>query len=347
MSRKGWLLFLTLCVVWGIPYLLIRVAVRELPPPALVLLRTAPAALLLLPFALRRGEIRRVLRAWPWVLAYTVVELCIPWLLLAHAEERISSSLAGLLIAMVPLIGAVLYRAFGVADHFDARRLAGLFIGFAGVAALVGLDIAGSDVLGIAETIGVAFCYAMGPVIISRRLSHLPAIGVITASLVVTAVVYAPAGIATMPSSLSAQTIGSVAVLSIVCTVVAFLVFFALIREVGPARTTVITYVNPLVAVLLGVALLSEPFTLGIAVGMPLILAGSVLGTMPSLRRAQDAAARGRTGGGAAGAVTAPAARPAGRPPTRRRAWASARGSRDGGAATPAARPSPGSAPPG
>ena len=254
MSRKGWLLFITLCVAWGLPYLFIRVAVRELPPPALVMLRTAPAALLLLPFALRRGEIRRMLRAWPWVLAYTVVELCIPWLLLAHAEERISSSLAGLLIAMVPLIGAVLYRAFGVADHFDARRLAGLFIGFAGVAALVGLDIAGSDVLGIVETVGVAFCYAMGPVIISRRLSHLPAIGVITASLVVTAVVYAPAGIATMPSSISAQTIGSVAVLSIVCTVLAFLVFFALIREVGPARTTVITYVNPLVAVLLGVA---------------------------------------------------------------------------------------------
>ena len=287
MSRKGWLLFITLCVAWGVPYLFIRVAVRELPPPALVLLRTAPAALLLLPFALRRGEIRRVLRAWPWVLAYTVVELCIPWLLLAHAEQRISSSLAGLLIAMVPLIGAVLYRVFGVADHFDARRLAGLFVGFAGVVALVGLDIAGSDVLGIVETLGVAFCYAMGPVIISRRLSHLPAIGVITASLVVTAVVYSPAGIATMPSSISAETIGSVAVLSIVCTVLAFLVFFALIREVGPARTTVITYVNPLVAVLLGVALLSEPFTLGIAVGMPLILLGSVLGTMPSLRRAQ------------------------------------------------------------
>jgi drug/metabolite transporter (DMT)-like permease len=286
VSRKGWLLFLTLCVVWGIPYLLIRVAVRELPPPALVLLRTAPAALLLLPFALRRGEIRRVLRSWPWVLLYTLVELCIPWLLLAHAEERISSSLAGLLIATVPLIGAVMYRAFGVADHFDARRLTGLFVGFAGVAALVGLDIASSDALGIAETLVVALCYATGPILISRRLADLPAIGVITASLVVTAVLYTPAGIATMPASLSGETIGSVAVLAVVCTAVAFLLFFALIREVGPARTTVITYVNPLVAVLLGVALLGEPFTLGIAIGMPLILAGSVLGTAPSLRTA-------------------------------------------------------------
>jgi drug/metabolite transporter (DMT)-like permease len=289
VSRKGWLLFISLCVIWGLPYLFIRVAVRELPPPALVFLRTAPAALLLLPFALRRGELRQVLRSWPWVLLYTGVELCIPWLLLSHAEERISSSLAGLLIAMVPLIGAVLYRAFGVADHFDARRLTGLFIGFAGVAALVGLDVAHSDVLGIAETVAVAFFYATGPLVISRRLNHLPAIGVITASLVVTALLYAPAGIATMPSSLSAETVGSVAVLSVVCTVVAFLVFFALIREVGPSRSTVITYVNPLVAVMLGVALLGEPLTLGIAVGMPLILAGSVLATMPSLRQAQPA----------------------------------------------------------
>jgi drug/metabolite transporter (DMT)-like permease len=285
VSRKGWLLFIALCVVWGIPYLLIRVAVRELPPPALVFLRTAPAALLLLPFALRRGGLRALLRSWPWVLVYTLIELCIPWLLLSHAEERISSSLAGLLIATVPLMGAVLYRAFGVADPFDARRLTGLIVGFAGVAALVGLDISGSDALGIGETIVVAFCYACGPLVITRHLDHLPAIGVITASLLVTAALYAGPGILTMPPSLSAETIAAVAVLSVVCTAIAFLLFFALIREVGPARTTVITYVNPLVAVLLGVALLSEPLTLGIAVGMPLILVGSVLGTMPSLRR--------------------------------------------------------------
>lgn len=284
MSRKGWLLFISLCVIWGIPYLFIRIAVRELPPPAFILLRTAPAALLLLPFALRRGEIRRVVRSWRWVLVYTAVELGVPWLLISHAEERISSSLTGLLIASVPLIGAVAYRAFGVADHFGVRRLTGLLVGFAGVSALVGLDISRSDALGIVETIGVAFCYAMGPLVVSRRLNHLPSIGVITASLVVTAVLYAPAGALTLPASLSAETIVSVAVLAVVCTVLAFLLFFALIREVGPARTTVITYVNPLVAVLLGVALLGEPFTPGIAVGMPLILAGSVLATSRSPR---------------------------------------------------------------
>jgi drug/metabolite transporter (DMT)-like permease len=139
----------------------------------------------------------------------------------------------------------------------------------------------------------VAFCYAIGPVVISRKLFHLPAIGVITASLVVTAALYATPGVLTMPGSLSTDTIASVAVLSVVCTVIAFLLFFALIREVGPSRTTVITYVNPLVAVLLGVALLSEPFTLGIAVGMPLILAGSVLATSRTPEGGEGAAAAG------------------------------------------------------
>ncbi|MCX6372570.1 MAG: EamA family transporter [Actinobacteria bacterium] len=286
MSRKGWLLFIALCVIWGIPYLLIRVAVRELPPPALVFLRTAPAALLLVPLALHRGELRPLLARWRWVVVYTVIELAVPWLLLSHAEERISSSLAGLLVATVPLIAAVLSLAVGAGEHFDARRVTGLVIGFAGVAALVGIDTSGSDPLAVAEMFVVALCYASGPLIISRRLAGLPTLGVIAASLALTAVFFAPAGLLTMPASLSAETVGAVATLALVCTVLAFLIFFALIREVGPSRATVITYVNPLVAVLLGVVILSEPLTLGIAVGMPLILLGSVLGTASALKRA-------------------------------------------------------------
>ena len=311
MSRTGWLLFIALCVIWGIPYLLIRVAVRELPPPAMVFLRTAPAALLLVPLALHRGELRPLLARWRWVAGYTVIEIALPWLLLSHAEQRISSSLAGLVVAAVPLIGAVLYRAVGAGEHFDARRLTGLFIGFAGVAALVGIDMTATDPLAIAEMLIVALCYASGPLIISRPLAGLPALGVITASLALTAALYAPAGLLTMPASLSAQTVGAVAILSLVCTVLAFLLFFALIREVGPSRSTLITYVNPLVAVLLGVVLLSEPFTLGIAVGMPLILLGSVLGTAPSLRKASARSSERPEGG-----ATDPATDQAASPPT-------------------------------
>jgi drug/metabolite transporter (DMT)-like permease len=289
LSRKGWLLFIALCVIWGIPYLLIRVAVRELSPPTLVFLRTAPAALLLLPLALRRGEVLPLLPRWRWVVAYTAVEITAPWLLLSRAEQHLSSSMAGLLVASVPLIAAVLYRATGSADRLDARRLAGLVIGFAGVAALVGIDTSSTDPLAVAEMAVVSLCYATGPFIISRRLAGLPSLGVVTASLLLTALGYAPAGLAYLPASVSAKAVAAVATLAVVCTALAFLLFFTLIREIGPSRSTVITYVNPLVAVLLGVVLLGEPFTVGIAVGMPLILLGSVLGTATSAKSSQAA----------------------------------------------------------
>ena len=274
-------------MIWGIPYLLIRVAVEELSPAALVFWRTAPAALLLAPFAFRRGALGLLLARWRWVTAYTLIEIAVPWLLLFHAEQRISSSLAGLLVAAVPLLGVVVYRLAGVAERLDARRLAGLVIGFGGVAALVGIDVGDSDPLAMAEVIVVALCYATGPLIISRRLRGLPNLAVVAASLVITAAIYAPMGLLDSPGSVSAETVAAVITLALVCTVLAFALFFALIHEVGPARSTVITYVNPLVAVLLGVVLMGEPFTAGIAVGLPLILLGSVLGTAPSLKAAR------------------------------------------------------------
>ncbi len=274
-------------MIWGIPYLLIRVAVEELSPAALVFWRTAPAALLLAPFAFRRGALGLLLARWRWVTAYTLIEIAVPWLLLFHAEQRISSSLAGLLVAAVPLLGVVVYRLAGVAERLDARRLAGLAIGFAGVAALVGIDVGDSDPLAMAEVIVVALCYATGPLIISRRLRGLPNLAVVAASLVITAAIYTPMGLLDSPGSVSAETVAAVVTLALVCTVLAFALFFALIHEVGPARSTVITYVNPLVAVLLGVVLMGEPFTTGIAVGLPLILLGSVLGTAPSLKAAR------------------------------------------------------------
>ena len=274
-------------MIWGIPYLLIRVAVEELSPAALVFWRTAPAALLLAPFAFRRGALGLLLARWRWVTAYTLIEIAVPWLLLFHAEQRISSSLAGLLVAAVPLLGAVVYRLAGVAERLDARRLAGLVIGFGGVAALVGIDVGDSDPLAMAEVIVVALCYATGPLIISRRLRGLPNLAVVAASLVITAAIYTPMGLLDSPGSVSAETVAAVITLALVCTVLAFALFFALIHEVGPARSTVITYVNPLVAVLLGVVLMGEPFTAGIAVGLPLILLGSVLGTAPSLKAAR------------------------------------------------------------
>ncbi len=282
MSRRGWILFVALCVLWGMPYMFTRIAVREVEPATLVFLRTLPAALMLAPLAAHRRELRRLLPHWRWVAVYAIAQLALPWLLLSHAQQRITSSLAGLMVASVPLIAALLYREASGTDVYDWRRGAGLVLGFAGVAALVGLEIGSSDPLAIAEVAGVAVCWASGPYIVSRHLAGLPNLGVTTASLLLTSLIFLPAAVVWPPFPLSQTAVGAVLVLSLACTGLASVLYFSLVREVGPSRTTIVTYVNPLVAVLLGVAVLSEPFTLGIAVGMPLVLLGSALATAPT-----------------------------------------------------------------
>jgi drug/metabolite transporter (DMT)-like permease len=266
-------------VIWGIPYLFIKVAVAELAPATLVLARVGIAAVVLLPATVRRRELIPALRRWRPLLAYTAVELCVPWYFLAVAEQTLSSSLTGLLLATVPLVSAVLVVTTGH-ERLGARRVAGLLVGFAGVAALVGLDIGGGNILAVGAVAVVAICYAVGPFILARHLSQVPDLGVVAASLLVATVVYLPFGTAGAPEGMpSAPTVIAVVTLGVICTAVAFLLFFRLIAEVGPARATVITYVNPVVALVLGVVVLNERFTLVTAIGFALILLGSVLGT--------------------------------------------------------------------
>jgi drug/metabolite transporter (DMT)-like permease len=279
MSRRGTVLFAAMCVIWGVPYLLIRVAVRELSPADVVVLRTGGAALVLLPFAVRQAAWRPLLQRWRLLLLYTVVELTLPWWLLTTAEEHLSSALSGLLIAAVPLLGVLLARASGDTEPIGRVRLVGLGVGIVGVGALVGLQVGHVDLLAVGAVLLTAVGYAAGPIVLSRGLSDLPAVGVVWASLVITALVWSPAMILSPPGSVSAHVALAVAGLAVVCSAAAFLLFFALIAEVGPARATVITYVNPAVAILLGVLVLGERFTTGIAVGFPLVLVGSVLAT--------------------------------------------------------------------
>jgi drug/metabolite transporter (DMT)-like permease len=282
MSRRGWLLFSAMCVIWGIPYLLIRVAVKDLGPATLVLARTATAALLLLPIAALRRELRPLLGRWVPVLAFAVVEIAVPWICLNAAEQRVSSSLAALLIAASPLVATLIALTTGARHRLGLQSGIGLLLGLAGVAAIVGSNLSGASFLPLAELAVVVVCYATGPVILQRWLADLPALGVIAASLALTAVVYLPIAAFNLPERWpSAKALGSIAALAVVCTAIAFLVFFALIAEIGPVRATVITYVNPAVAAVLGVAILGEDFTAGMAVGFALVLAGSVLATRP------------------------------------------------------------------
>ena len=280
MSRRGWVLFAAMAVIWGIPYLLIKVAVDEIAPSTLVLARTALGALLLLPLAFARGQLRPLLPRWKPLLVFTAVEICGPWLLLGFAEQRLSSSLTGLLVAGVPLVGALLARLGPDRERLGRRRLAGLLVGLAGVAALVGFELGIGDARALAAMTFVVVGYALGPAILARHFADLPALGVVAASLALAALAYVAAGIVEAPSAWpSGRAVLAVLVLTVVCTAVGFLVFFALVAEVGPARSTVITYVNPAVAVLLGVLVLDESFTLATAAGFVLILLGSVLAT--------------------------------------------------------------------
>jgi drug/metabolite transporter (DMT)-like permease len=280
MSRRGALLFAAMCVIWGIPYLLIKVAVDDMSPAMLVLSRTALAALLLLPIAAARRELRVLLPFWVPVLAFAAVEMALPWFLIAHAEQSISSSLAALLVAGVPLVGALIARTTGERERLAPSNVVGLVVGVLGVAAIVGLDVGSASIVAVAELGLVAVCYAVGPVILQRWLSGLPALGVIAASIGLTAVAYVPIAVASPRSgSPDATAVAAVVALAVVCTALAFLLFFALIAEIGPVRATVITYVNPAVAAVLGVLVLGESLTAGMAIGFVLVLAGSALAT--------------------------------------------------------------------
>jgi drug/metabolite transporter (DMT)-like permease len=278
MTRRGWILFAVMGVLWGMPYLLIRIAVGTIDPLVVAGSRTLIGALLLLPIALHRNALAPAFRRLRWLLAFTLIEISIPWVTLGHAETRLNSSTAGLLIAIVPLFTAIIVSKLGH-EKLELRRMLGLALGFAGVALLVGLDIDLHDWLAVAGTVLVSLCYAIGPIIIDRKLKDVPAIGVVAASLALATVLYAPFTPFLWHAEVAPAGVYSVVGLGVLCTALAFVVFFALIAEIGPARATVITYVNPAVAIALGALVLHEPVTTGMLIGFPLVVVGSFLGT--------------------------------------------------------------------
>jgi drug/metabolite transporter (DMT)-like permease len=288
MTRKGVLLFAAMCVIWGIPYLLIRIAVAELAPAMLVFARTAIGAIILMPIVIARGGLRGIGRKWIPLLAFAAFEIGVPWFFLSSAEQHISSSLAALLISSVPLLGVAIAPLFGRREGIGIVGIVGLAIGLVGVAAIVGLDLRSSGVTPLIQMAFVVAGYALGPAVVSRYLVGVPSISVTGISLAACALVYAPLAAAQWPHALpSAGVIGSIGVLALVCTAAAFLLFFALIEEIGPVRATVITYINPAVAALAGITVLQETFTAGMGIGFVLVLAGSILATRrrPSERR--------------------------------------------------------------
>ena len=280
MTRRGLLLFVAMCFIWGIPYLFIRIAVGEIQPIVLVFLRTSIGALVLLPIALHRGGIRDLLRHWRLLILFAVVEVGVPWLSLSSAEQHLSSSLTGLLISAVPLVATVLSPLLGNRDRMGPVNLLGLLIGIVGVGAIVGFDWEATTWVALVEIALVVVGYALGPAIAARYLSGLPSVSVTTSSLALCAIGYAPFAFLNWPHAVpSWSVIAAVAVLALLCTALAFLLFFALISEIGPVRATVITYINPAVAAVAGVLVLHERFTVGMGLGFLLVLVGSTLAT--------------------------------------------------------------------
>jgi drug/metabolite transporter (DMT)-like permease len=287
MSTRAWVLFGVVSIVWGMPYFFIKIAVRELDPTVIVFVRTLLAAAVMLPLALYRRELGRALRHWKAGLLLTFAEIVIPFLLITYGERRVSSSLAGLLIAALPLVVALLAIRLDVTERVTGLRLFGMLVGLSGVALVLGFNLGGGwpQVIGAAMILGATLCYAGGTFILKLGLSDAPTFGVVAATTSVATVLLAPFALVHLPATApSASVWVSMAGLGTICTAVAFVAYFALVTEAGPGRATVITYINPAVAVVLGVWLLGEPLTATVAAGFLLIIAGSWLstgGTLP------------------------------------------------------------------
>jgi drug/metabolite transporter (DMT)-like permease len=283
MSRRGWLLFAAMGVIWGVPYLLIKVADGGVSVPVLVCTRVTIGSLLLFPVAIRGGQLGQLRGHVRWLVAFTLVEIVGPFALLSNAEKHLPSSTSGLLVAAVPIFGAIIAVLLGSADRPSPIRWIGLAIGLGGVAVLAGPGAGKGSLIPVLEVLGTALGYSIGPLIANRKLGALPPVAVNAVCLGIAAVIYSPFAAETWPARMpSLEVLGALAGLGVVCTAAGFLVFFRLIAEVGPARATVITYINPAVAVALGVIILNEPFTAAIGLAFVLILGGSVLATRPA-----------------------------------------------------------------
>ena len=281
MSRKGLWLFIACGIAWGIPYAFIRVAVEQFDVATIIFARVVIGAAVLIPFAIHRKAIMPALKHWPWVLAFALIEMAGPWFLITNAEKTVSSGLTGLLIAIVPFWAVfIAYWFLGDKSVKHPKTIFGLIIGFIGVFLLVGIDAftADLDLLGVAAVVLASLGYAIAPAISSHKIGHIDSAGVISLSMVIVAAIYAVPGLTALPASLPRATFDgwfALAMLGVVCSALAFILFFDLIKEIGSARATLITYPNTAIAFVLGIVFLSEPITLGMILGFPLVLIGS------------------------------------------------------------------------
>lgn len=283
MTQKGLILFLLTGFFWGLPYFFIAIALDSFSTPSIVFLRVFLGALVLIPYAIYAGGLAKALKAWPYVVFFAVTEMVVPWWLITEAGKHNPSGLSGLLVATVPFfVVAILAIFFKDRKALRLRPLTGMLIGFAGVAALVGVD----SFTGAIEPLYVLFVilaslgYGIAPIVANRKLKDVSSASMIGMSMVIVSVVYAPFAVPNLGAEFaqaSAPSLIAILVLGLICSAAAFVLFFKLIKEIGPAKASLITYVNTAVALFLGIVFLGEPITIGLLIGLPLITVGLVL----------------------------------------------------------------------
>jgi len=285
MTRKSWIHFGIVGFLWGIPYLLMKVAVADIPPPLIVAGRTFIGAAILIPIAIKKNTFKDAIKGIRYVAPYAVLEMVGPWILITNAEKDISSGLAGLLVATVPIFSTIFSSLRGDHSVWQPKRIFGLIVGFVGIVALVGIEsITGSsNPKAIAMVILASIMYAYAVLMITANLPGVDGIAINGVAMAMTSMLYTPIAIAMWPTNhVSINAIAALVALGIFSTAIAFMLFFIVIVEIGPARGSLTTYVNTAIAVVLGIVILGEPITLGIIVGLPMVVLGSYLASRKS-----------------------------------------------------------------
>ena len=286
MTRKHLGQFILVGFLWGVPYLFMRVAVREWDPSIVVFGRVVIGAAILFPIAIRRGVVKVTLRGFKWILAYAILEMCGPWYLITHAETKINSGLAGLLVATVPIWSTIYSSLAGDKTVWHAKRLMGIIIGFIGLVLIVGIEtISGAaDPFSVFQTVLAAILYSTAMAVILKGMPNGDGVAINAIAMIITAIIFAPAALSNLPDQMpSFNATASLIGLGVLSTGLAFMIYFGLVKEIGQARGSLVTYLNTAFAVVLGVAILGEPLTVGIVTGLPLVLLGSYFASRKSV----------------------------------------------------------------
>src|SRR3954451_2269445 len=312
MSARSWIQFGAVSLLWGVVYLLIKVAGEELSAATLTFARAVLAAAVLLPIAARRGVLGSLRKRLGAIAILAILDVAAPFVLVAVGERAVPSSLAGMLIATVPILVAVLAVRYDASERVSGTRVVGLLVGIVGVGLVLGVQVAGDTdaLIGAGMVLLAGLLYAIASLYYKREFAGEDALGVTTWVFVLSA------GMLAVPAAFSAPshvpgvgTIAAVVALGVFCTAVVFVLWYSLIADIGAGRATVVTYVNPAIAVLLGAVLLGEPLSGGGIAGLLLIVAGSWLstgGNMPPrlpLRRSRAAGRRTAAAGEGADVV--------------------------------------------